>query len=71
LCEIYREFKAAFPKELKALAGNVSEADDKRVAALQAADLLVGQMVTQFHLPRPEVFFQEMVTCDKVLSSRA
>ncbi len=69
--KIFRDFKAAFPKELKALAGAVSEANDRQVAALQAADLLVGQMVTQFRLPRPEVFFQKMVTCHKVFSSTA
>jgi hypothetical protein len=69
--EVYREFKAIFPEELKDLAGVVSEADDKHVAALQAADLLVGQMVTQFRLPQPEAFFQKMVTCHKVFSSTA
>jgi hypothetical protein len=69
--KIYGGFKANFPKEFKALAGNVSEADDKHLAALQAADLLVGQMVTQFRLPQPEVFFQKMVTCHRVFSSPA
>ena len=69
--EVYREFKVKFPPELKALAGNVSEADDKQVPSLQAADFLVGQMATQFRVPKPEPFFQKMVTCHRVLSSTA
>lgn len=69
--KVYRQFKADFPAELKAIAGTVSEANDKHIAALQAADLLVGQMVTQFRLAQPETFFQKMVTCHKVFSSTA
>lgn len=69
--EIYRDFKAAFIDGIKALAGTATEADDKKVVALQAADFLVGQMVSQFRLPEPESYFQKMVTCHEVHSATA
>ena len=69
--KLYREMKSDFPEEKRAIAGTVSEANDKRVPALQAADFLVGQMTTQFRLPEPEIFFQRMVSCHTVHSSRA
>jgi hypothetical protein len=40
----YRKFKKDFAPKLQAIAGTIDGANDKEIAALQAADLLAGQV---------------------------
>jgi hypothetical protein len=68
--KIYRELKVALPPRIKEIAGSVTEGNSKVIAGLQAADLLIGQMMRQFRLP-VEDFFKRLVTCHKVGSTRA
>jgi hypothetical protein len=67
----YREYKEKLPPEKKAIAGDISAADDKKVAALQAADLLAGQLTTNLRLGRPEEPLRRMISARRICNSTA
>jgi hypothetical protein len=66
----YREAKENFPPQKKAIAGSMTEANDKEVEALQAADLLAGQIAATLRLP-PENHYRRMADTHKIWFSRA
>jgi len=43
--EVYKRLKEHFPEDKRKIAGTITEANDKDVVALQAADFLAGQRV--------------------------
>lgn len=57
---LYREMKEFFPAEQKAIAGTVSPAVDTDVPALQAADLLAGQMTTSLRFGKHDAPLEMM-----------
>jgi hypothetical protein len=69
--EFYREFKEQIPLEKKAIAGTVAEASDRDVPALQAADLLVGQLTTNRRIGKPELPWRRMAAALKIMSTTA
>lgn len=56
--KMYREFKTKMPSEMVAIAGSISDGNDKELAPLQAADLLVGQVSANLRAGKPEKPFQ-------------
>jgi hypothetical protein len=69
--EFYREFKEQMPDEKKAIAGTVGEASDRDIPALQAADLLVGQVTTNLRTGKPEEPWRRMAAALKIMSTTA
>jgi hypothetical protein len=69
--EFYREFKSHMPAEKRAIAGTVGEASDREVPALQAADLLVGQVTTNLRVGKPELPWRRMAIALKIMSVKA
>jgi Carboxypeptidase regulatory-like domain len=69
--EFYREFKEQMPPDKKTIAGTVAEASDRDIPALQAADLLVGQMATNLRTGKPELPWRRMATTLKIMSTTA
>lgn len=67
----YREFRQSFPPAMKAIAGTVTEANDKQVVALQAADLLVGQGVSNLRLGQPEQPLKTLIQHHEILQTTA
>jgi Protein of unknown function (DUF3800) len=58
-CEkMYRKLKKLMPPGVRAIAGTATELNDKQVAPLQAADLLVGQVTANIRSGKPEKPFQ-------------
>jgi hypothetical protein len=66
----YRDAKEKFPPEKKAISGTMTEADDKEVEALQAADLLAGQIAVTLRRV-PENHYRRMAESHKIFFSRA
>lgn len=69
--EKYDELKSRLPEEKRAIAGTLTEADDKRVAALQAADLLAGQRTRSIKLQMHEPHYVRMWTAHYIAESLA
>lgn len=69
--KFYRQFKDKMPTEKKAIAGTVVEASDKDNPALQAADLLVGQVTTNLRLGKPELPLRRMACNLSIMSTTA
>jgi hypothetical protein len=67
----YDEFKKQFPPDKKAIAGSMTEADDKEVEALQAADLLAGQLTTNLRLGVPEDHYRKLWSAHEIFLSKA
>jgi hypothetical protein len=68
---IYKKLKPLYPKEKRAIAGSMTQANDKKVAALQAADLLAGQLTTNLRLGHPEKHYQRLAKAHKIYHSPA
>jgi len=71
--DLYKQFKERpeFPPEKKAIAGLMTEANDKDVAALQAADFLAGQVTTAYRLGAPESYYQRIGEAHHIYQSQA
>jgi hypothetical protein len=69
--KLYEEFKGKFPPDKRAIAGRLTEARDTDIAALQAADLLVGQITANLRLGYPEPHAIRMWEAHEVFSSKA
>jgi hypothetical protein len=54
------QLRPLLPENLRAICGSIIEANDKQVEALQAADLLAGQLTTKLRLGRPEEHYRRM-----------
>jgi hypothetical protein len=69
----FEEFKEdeRFPPEKKAIAGTMTQANDKDVEALQAADLLAGQLTTCLRLGRSEDHYRRMQQAHSIYNSKA
>jgi hypothetical protein len=69
----YDTHKSQFPLDMQAIAGTMTEADDKEVEALQAADLLAGQTTLPLRTgnPQPEEHYKRMVSCHEVFHTPA
>ena len=65
----YREFREQMPPDRKAIAGTVTEVSD--VPALQAAELLVGQVTTNLRIGKPELPWRRIATALKIISTTA
>jgi hypothetical protein len=68
---LYNELKERFPEDKKAIAGSMTEANDKEVEALQAADLLAGQLTTSLRLGHPEEHYRRMWETHDIFTSPA
>jgi hypothetical protein len=69
--EVYNRVKEFFPLDKKAIAGTLTEADDKDVEALQAADLLAGQLITGRRLGFTEEYYRSLWKAHTIYESRA
>jgi hypothetical protein len=67
----YTEFRQQMPSDKLAIAGAVTQSDDKTVGPLQAADLLVGQMTTNLRFGKPEAHWRRMATCHQIMAVKA
>lgn len=67
--KLYRKMKKEMPAELAAIAGTVIEGDDKKLAPLQAADLLVGQLGANLRNGSPEEPFKLLNRVPRILFS--
>ena len=68
---LYDDFKQQFPPDKKAIAGTMTEADDKEVEALQAADLLAGQLTTGVRLGYHEEHYRRLRDAHDIFVSPA
>jgi len=67
-CEkIHREVKGLMLPELAAIAGTITEGDDKQLAPLQAADLLVGQATKNLKQGKPDKPFLLLARGQRIL----
>ncbi|HEX7154098.1 MAG TPA: DUF3800 domain-containing protein [Thermoanaerobaculia bacterium] len=66
----YSEFKKAFPSQLQKIAGKTHIGNDRECPALQAADLLAGQLTTMLR-SGPAPTYQKLVGCHEVLQTTA
>jgi hypothetical protein len=62
--KLFKEMKSKLIPKITAIAGTITEGDDKQLAPLQAADLLVGQMTANLKLGKPEKPFQILARGD-------
>jgi hypothetical protein len=67
--DTYRELKKRMPADLAAIAGTATDGDDKHIAPLQAADLLVGQVTTNLKDGKPDKPFQLLNRVRRILFS--
>jgi hypothetical protein len=69
--EIYDYIMPALAEEKKKIFGILTEGNDKQVGALQAADLLAGQMTTNLKLGFQEEHLRKMVGCREIHKMQA
>ncbi|HEX2833930.1 MAG TPA: hypothetical protein VHW00_13045 [Thermoanaerobaculia bacterium] len=69
--DLFAQFKPTFPKQSLAIAGEIVSGDDKSTPALQAADLLCGQIATALASGKPDPAYQRLVTCHEVAKGTA
>jgi hypothetical protein len=67
----YDGFKHKLAPEQIAIAGSMTEADDKEVEALQAADLLAGQFTTRLRIGHPEEHWRRLHAAHELFFSPA
>lgn len=67
----YDEFKQQLSPDKKAIAGTMTEASDKEVEALQAADLLAGQLTTNLRLGTPEEHAKRLFATHQIFQAKA
>ncbi len=68
--KLYSQFKNLFPEASKKIAGEIFIGDDKDTPALQAADLLAGQLTTMLKSGAGPMY-QELVKCHQVIQTTA
>jgi hypothetical protein len=66
----YSQFKSLFPVAVQKIAGEISVGNDKDTPALQAADLLAGQLTTMLR-SGPGPTYQALVQCHQVIHAKA
>jgi hypothetical protein len=66
----YSSFKSSFPPAVQKIAGEISVGNDKNTPALQAADLLAGQLTTMLK-SGPGPTYQTIVKCHQVIHAKA
>jgi len=64
---VVREMKPLMQPNLASLIGTITEGDDKELAPLQAADLLVGQACTKLKHGKPEAPFKLLAQHPRIL----
>ncbi len=69
--KLYEQFKPRFPREQQAIAGTISIGDDRQIPALQAADLLCGEIATNLLTRKPGPAYKRLVTCHKVVQFKS
>jgi hypothetical protein len=68
--KLYDRIQKAMPSEIKAVAGTATAGDDRTEPALQAADLLAGQVLANVRVGAPEPALQKLATCRTILKCR-
>lgn len=66
----YSDFKSLFPDAVQKIAGEISVGDDKNAPALQAADVLAGQLTTMLKSGAGPTY-QTLVKCHQVIHAKA
>lgn len=66
----YENFRHLFPQDVQKIAGTIASGDDKSIPALQAADLLAGQLTTMLK-SGPGPTYQALVKCHQVIHAKA
>lgn len=68
--KLYDRIQEPMPAEIKAVAGSATAGDDRVEPALQAADLLAGQVIANVRAGAPEPTLQKLATCRTILKCR-
>ena len=68
--KLYERIQETMPPEIKAVAGTATAGDDRTEPALQAADLLAGQVIANVRAGAPDLTLQKLATCRTILKCR-